>query len=253
MTTTAQDRLLSLLANPPTVADISHGYLDLLGEVDQAGPTTGLGQRLMRTPFVPVVYERWWRPAWGFVLKGMTGPGMKDELELASNLLGLEAGSLVLDVACGTGAFTRYFGARVGDTGLSIGLDASRPMLSRAISATGVDAPVAYLRADAVRPPLQEESLDGVCCFAALHMFDDPFAALDSFVRLLRPGGRVALLTSGARAFKPVHAVDAALGKASGMRMFDRGEIADQVQRRGLVDVSEQYNGLAALVAGRKP
>ena len=51
---------------------------------------------------------------------------------MAEQMLHLLGGERVLDVACGTGAFTRHFGEAVGPQGLAVGLDASATMLERA-------------------------------------------------------------------------------------------------------------------------
>ena len=99
------------------------GYLDLLGE--DLTSTAGATQDLMLTRAVPMIYERWWRPTLGRAFKGLTGPGMEEEMRIARLLLGLSAGHTVLDVACGPGNFTRSFGRAVGADGLSVGIDAS--------------------------------------------------------------------------------------------------------------------------------
>ncbi|CAM3326282.1 methyltransferase domain-containing protein [Kibdelosporangium persicum] len=237
-------RLLDLLtAEPVQVGD----YVDMLGDVEQ--PSTGVAQRLMRTSLVPRIYERYWRPALGRVAKGLAGPSMAEEHRFARENLALHKGHIVLDVACGTGGFTRGFAGVVGPEGLAIGLDSSRTMLSRAVAAGGG---AVYLRADAVRPPLRDESLDAVCCFAALHMFAEPMVALDSFARTLKPGGHIAMLTSGRRDQQPLRTVDTLVGQASGQRMFDRGQIGAALRARGFTAVVERYAGLTQLVAGRK-
>ncbi len=243
---TSSERLTELLT---TTAEIpaDHGFLDLLGSADQAGPPTGVTQRLMRTTLVPQIYERYWRPAFGRLLKGPTGPSMAGEIRLATALLALKPGDTVLDVACGTGRFTRAFGETVGD-GLAIGLDGSRSMLAKAVAEGGN---VVYLRADAVDLPLKTSTVDGLCCFAALHMFAEPETALDSFARVLKPGGRIALLTSARRAWQPARTLETAGGIASGQRMFDRGEIAAGLRARGFIEITERYAGVAQIVAGR--
>jgi hypothetical protein len=126
--------------------DDDPGYLDLLGAAPQAGPVTGIAQRLMRTTALPVVYERYWRPTLGRLAKGLSGPSMADEHRYAQRKLELRPGSIVLDVACGTGGFTRGFAGVVAadglapdglaPDGLAIGLDASRTMLARAVAET---------------------------------------------------------------------------------------------------------------------
>lgn len=249
---TATERLVPLLADPPAEPDTGRGYVNLLGDAVQAGPPTGVTQRLMRTTLLPTVYERYWRPALGRVAKGPFGPSMAGEHRLARRLLKLKPGHTVLDVACGTGGFTRYFGGVVGRDGLGIGLDASVTMLDKAVAATGKEEPVAYLRADAVRPPLRTGSVDAVCCFAALHMFAEPEVALAEFTRVLRPGGRIAVLTSGRHAWQPARLVDTVLGAASGQRMFDRGEIGDLLRGLGFTAVEERFGGVTQFVGATR-
>lgn len=227
-----------------------------MGERESHGVgRSGLAQWLMRTSAVPRVYERWWRPALGRIAKGGRGPSMAEEHRLAAQMLALRPGHVVLDVACGTGAFTRGFGRRVGPEGLAIGLDASPTMLARAGTATApttTDARVAFVRADAVHPPLAPGSLDAICCFAALHLFDEPEAALSSFARLLKPGGRLAVLTSARRDLLPLRLFDQGVGAVSGMRMFGRGEVAALLTERGFVDVTERYDGVVQTVGARR-
>ncbi|ANN15697.1 methyltransferase type 11 [Amycolatopsis orientalis] len=247
-----RERLLSLLQPGTTPTGGRDGFLDLLGEIPQAGPPTGLAQRLMRTSAVPMIYERYWRPALGRVAKGLTGPSMAGEVRIAIEALGLSPGKVALDVACGTGRFTRAFGEAVGPDGLSIGLDGSVTMLEKALAAPN-PASVAYLRADAVDLPLADSTVDAVCCFAALHMFADPDAALDSFTRVLKPGGALVLLTSARHNDQPMRLADTVLGSLSGQRMFDRGEIAAKLSRRGFDRVKERFSGVTQIVSGVLP
>lgn len=99
--------------------------------------------------------------------------------------LALPRAATVLDLACGTGDLCRG----LADAGLRpIGLDLSFGMLAAA--RTG--APLA--QADALRLPVPDGSIDGVTCGFALRNF----AALEPFFaelgRVVRPGGRIALL-----------------------------------------------------------
>lgn len=248
---TARERLNTLLeTSAETDTETGDGYLDLLGAADQAGPPTGITQRLMRTTLLPQVYERYWRPAVGRAIKGPSGPSMAGEVRLATKSLHLKPGHTVLDVACGTGRFTRAFGAAVGPDGLAIGLDGARTMLAKAVAAGGPDS-VAYVRADAVRPPLKASTVDGLCCFAALHLFAEPETALDSFGRVLKPGGRIVLLTSARHRLQPLRLVESAGGIVSGQRMFDRGEVAASLRARGFTEITERYAGVTQIVAGR--
>jgi SAM-dependent methyltransferase len=244
-----------MLKEQPALVDVhcvNVCCVDLLGESEQAGPPTGLAQRLMRTSLVPSIYERYWRPALGRLAKGPCGPSMACEVTMATDLLDLEPGASVLDVACGTGRFTRAFGAAVGPEGLAAGLDGSRTMLARALEFGDTNGPVTYLRADAVALPFRPATMDAICCFAALHMFADPDAALDSFTSVLKPGGRIALLTSARRGWQPMRLVDTAGGIASGQRMFERGEIGEKLRARGFTQISVRYAGITQIVGGTR-
>jgi ubiquinone/menaquinone biosynthesis C-methylase UbiE len=230
-------------------ATASAGYLDLLdGEL----PSTGATQDLMTTRFVPAIYERYWRPGLARVVKGVTGPGMAEEIRIARLLLGLGSGDVVLDLACGPGNFTREFARSVGDRGLVVGTDASRTMLDRGVAdleASGLGN-VALMRADATQLPFRDGVFDGVCCFAALHLFADPFVAIDEMRRVLAPGGRIALMTSVRRqvTLRPLKPL---LQGASGMRIFESDEIVDALAERGFTNVRQRLAGMVQFVGGR--
>ena len=249
----ALERALPLLepaARPGRFA-VPRGYLDLLGA---AGPaSTGTAFDLMHTGIVPRIYERWWRPGLGRLAKGLMGPSMRDEHRIARLLLGLTPGDGVLDVACGPGNFTRDFARVVGEDGLAVGIDASETMLARAVRDTPArDFPAAaYVRGNAVALPFRAASFDAVCCFAALHLFDDHETALDHKARELTPGGRIALLTSCRLQSLPGRAAAELAGARSGMKMFGPEEVVDALRERGFADVRQQIAGVAQFVGGR--
>ncbi len=99
--------------------------------------------------------------------------------------LALPHGSTVLDIACGTGDLCR--GLR--DIGLRpVGVDMSLGMLL----AARTDA--ALVQSDALQLPMADRGVDGVTCGFALRNFRElgPFFA--ELGRVVRPGGRIALL-----------------------------------------------------------
>ncbi|HEX4217215.1 MAG TPA: ubiquinone/menaquinone biosynthesis methyltransferase [Acidimicrobiales bacterium] len=99
--------------------------------------------------------------------------------------LGLPAGSLVLDLACGTGDFLKILRRE----GLNpLGMDLSWGML--AANRTG--APLA--QADVSALPVADASVDGMTCGYALRNFTDLQAACGELGRVVRPGGRISLL-----------------------------------------------------------
>jgi ubiquinone/menaquinone biosynthesis C-methylase UbiE len=233
-------------ARVPDDAGDERGYLDLLG--GGAPRAEGPAQQLMRSTLLPVVYERWWRPAWGRVLTGVSAAG---ERRMATELLELGPGDRVLDVACGPGNFSREFAAVVGPEGLCVGLDASATMLDRAVRDTP-GGEVAYVRGDAMALPFRDETFDAVCCFAALNLIPDPHASLREIARVLAPGGRVALLTSSTVGPFPLTALERLVARPTGMHIFGAAEITDALRDLGLREVRRRGGGFTQFVAARR-
>ncbi|MBC8195311.1 MAG: ubiquinone/menaquinone biosynthesis methyltransferase [Acidimicrobiia bacterium] len=101
------------------------------------------------------------------------------------SMLELPAGSIVMDVACGTGDLCRDLS---GAGHSVVGLDMSWGMLA----AARTDAPL--LHADALKQPVGEGSLDGLTCGFALRNFTSLEPFFFEAARLVRSGGRIALL-----------------------------------------------------------
>ncbi len=232
----------------PAELPLRDGYLDLLGDERAAG--LGPGQQLMETAGLARIYERYWRPVLGRLLMGAMGPGMRDEQTIAIEMLDLADGDRVLDVACGPGNFTRAFAQE--DHGLVVGIDASAAMLARAVHETRA-ANVAYIRGDASAMPFVDSCFDAVCCFAALYLIEEPIKALDEIVRVLAPGGRVALLSSVNRGLLPAPVSNAVARPLTGIRIFGRDELTDALRERGLEKVAQRVSGLAQFVSARNP
>jgi SAM-dependent methyltransferase len=247
----ALEQALRLFATPlrGEDVDVAHGYLDLLGQRDPTGAR--LGQRLMVSRALPLIYQRFWRPLGGRLLMGITGPGTAEEHRMALSMLSISPGDRVLDVACGPGNFTRDFAPAASD-GLVVGIDASGPMLDVAVRDTD-SANVAYLRGDACALPFRDGSFDAVCCFAALYLIEEPMRALAEIVRVLAPGGRLALLTSCSRGPLPADATNAIVRGLSGVRIFGRDQLTRALVDDGLVEVEQRVTGLAQFVSAHKP
>jgi len=247
----ALERAMALLApearERAEAVDADAPYLDLL---DEEPESTGTTQDLMTTGVVPRIYERWWRPALGRVAKGFTGPGMAEEVRIARLLLGLGPGDGVLDVACGPGNFSRAFAGAVGGSGLVVGIDVSETMLRRGSEELRLSGlrNLSLMRASATELPFVDSSFDAVCCFAALHLFDDPLAGLDEMTRVLTPGGRIALMTSVQRQLAPRGPFRPLTERLSGMRVFTADEIVEALQHRGFGDIHQRLSGLVQFV-----
>ena len=231
------------------MGDAGRGYLALLGDRAPTGAGPALWLWIGRA--LPLIYQRFWRPLGGRLLMGVTGPGTGEEHRLALEMLSIAPGDRVLDVACGPGNFTRDFAAPAGD-GLVVGIDASAPMLEVAVRDTASEN-VAYVRGDAGALPFRDGSFDAVCCFAALYLIEQPMRALAEIVRVLAPGGRVALLSSCSRGPLPAGAANAIVQRLSGVRIFDRDELTGALADAGLVGIEQSVSGFAQFVSAHKP
>ena len=227
------------------------GYLDLIGTAEpprMRGPI----QSLMLTRLVPAVYQQLWRPVLGQLVKGPLGPTDAGERELAAEYLELSEGDVVVDVACGPGNYTRALAPAVGARGLAVGVDASATMLDRAVWDTDAGN-IAYLRADAADLPLRPGSVDAVGCFLALHLFADPFRAVDKMTDALAPGGRIALHTTCARGDDQLQWALTELSKHGGVHLFGPHELTDWLEKLGYVEIRQRVHGLMQFVGARRP
>ena len=106
-------------------------------------------------------------------------------------------GSKVLDIAGGTGDLTLAFSKLVGSEGQVVLADINSSMLNvgrdRLID-KGVGAQVQYCQANAECLPFPDDYFDCITIAFGLRNVTDKDAALRSFHRVLKPGGRVLVL-----------------------------------------------------------
>lgn len=112
------------------------------------------------------------------------------------DLVGVVAGSRVLDVGCGSGAVTREVARRVQSTGLVVGLDPSPALLAVAaelVEREGLAKTVELRRGDARSLPFADAGFDVVLAVTALAHMPEAERALREMVRVVRPSGRVGI------------------------------------------------------------
>lgn len=123
----------------------------------------------------------------------MTG-GRHHEWRRAAAIELVRPGDRVVDVGCGTGDLSfacLEVGART-----VLGLDFARPMLVRArakAAARGTQR-ASFALGDGTRLPLADLSVDGWCSAFVVRNIPDLDRALSEAWRVLRPGGRLAIL-----------------------------------------------------------
>jgi ubiquinone/menaquinone biosynthesis C-methylase UbiE len=174
--------------------------------------------------FVPALFARW-------------GPVVCAEA-------GVRKGDRVLDVACGTGALTVAAADIVGLAGSVVGLDASPEMLS---VARRKPVPVEWLEGRAEALPLPDNAFDAVVSQFGFMFFEDKPQALREMVRVLRPGGRLAVAvcdavetSPGYRAFAEL--LDRLFGRQVGdafrapFNLGDAGRLHERCREAGIMD-----------------
>jgi arsenite methyltransferase len=114
----------------------------------------------------------------------------------------------------------------------------SNARLARAVRAEA-GPQIGFLRADAQRLPLRDETVDAVVSIAVLQLVPDPAAALAEMARVLRAGGRLAVMvpTAGwaARFWRMLPNIGALL--------FGDDEIGDILEDHGFTSVRTKNFG----------
>jgi ubiquinone/menaquinone biosynthesis C-methylase UbiE len=213
---------------------------------------SSLAQRLMQNPVLAAAYEKVWRPLNSWVWMGFDLGHVRHEKQITVDTLRLQPGDLVVDVACGPGNFTRPFAEAVAPDGLAVGVDYSEAMLERART-NNLHPRAAYLRGDGHHLPFPDASVDAVNCYAALYLIPDPWGVVDEMIRVLKPGGRIAIMTSVASTRPMVRPAQAKVLGLTGLAMFDRYEFLTRLRQAGFTEVEQELHGLAQYVAATAP
>jgi ubiquinone/menaquinone biosynthesis C-methylase UbiE len=152
--------------------------------------------------------EAWHR--WGAVLRAWLGPATEVMLDLAH----IGAGSQVLDVAAGAGEPAITAAMRVGPTGRVVATDISSNILAfaeQAAAACGVGDIVETCVLDGEDLEFADATFDAILSRLGLIYFPDPQRGLAEMRRVLRPGGRAAILALGTPAMNAFVGVPVAI------------------------------------------
>jgi len=236
--------------------DRSAGIVDLAPRDLEPG---GFAQRVMESRLYSKVYENLARP---WLTSLVSERSMSDEKELSTDLLELDQDSVVLDVACGTGNFTRHIAEEIAASAVTydggslvVGLDVSRPMLEKArgyLRRDGLNDRVFLVRGDATRMPVGRATFNRLHCSSALHLMDDIDEALRNFARLLEPGGICVVGTFLARGSLPWRLLKKISELPTQFHWFEREELHERMERAGLEVEEESISRQAISVKARR-
>lgn len=113
-------------------------------------------------------------------------------------LSGARKGDHVLDCATGTGDLALEFKEKVGDSGYVLGTDFCKEMIEQAPGkAEEQQLEVDFEVADAMNLPYEDHRFDIASIAFGIRNVDDPVTALREMARVVKPGGRVAVLEFG--------------------------------------------------------
>lgn len=110
------------------------------------------------------------------------------------DVLPLEAGEGVLDVGCGSGLLAHDMAMLVGEAGRITGIDVSADMLALAEQRCADFPQVSLYQAKAEDIPEAEASFDAAVCTQVLLYLSEVSRALSEMYRVLKPGGRLAIV-----------------------------------------------------------
>lgn len=183
-----------------------------------------------------------WFPAMYRLIAGSPLP--VDDRKRVAELLGGGDGDHVLDMACGTGRFTRHVAPEVATVW---GIDVSEGMLQRAhryADRSGIEN-VRFARMDATDPHFEDGTFDRVACCWALHLFEDVPGTLEEVYRVLTPEGRFAGATLSEAYLLTVPGLQHGLRRTVGARVFEPEKLRASLSEAGFTSIEFDRRGAA--------
>jgi SAM-dependent methyltransferase/uncharacterized protein YbaR (Trm112 family) len=221
------------------------GILDLMG--DEAREVITPFQRLMQTPLLVSVYENMWRRL-GYLIA--SSRPFEKEVKTVLRLQRTRGTERLLDLACGTGIFTRPLASRA--KGIVVGLDLSWPMLrhARRLLDRSSRGNVVLMHGTAFRLPFIGGAFHQVNCCGALHLFDQPDLALKEIERVLHPEGHLSVQTT----IRPEHSGGVAylLERFIRFGFFNESELRERVRLHGFKILESERHRISYTFLARR-
>lgn len=235
--------------------EIKRGYLDLLGSRGSA--SKGASNIANLTNFMPGagrLYEPVWRVRSLNLLTGKSFSN-KREVNLISEMVELDRTGIYLDLGCSSGLYSRELSLLLdelpGESDV-IGIDISPSMLHEASKRSlKIGTTPSFARADAHDLPFENSSFVGVVCGGTLNELGDPALALRECHRVLKPGGKVAIMGI-LKAATPRGLNLQRLLYPGGVRFFTREQVESLLHDTGFEVESVNTHGAVFFAAAQR-
>ncbi len=166
----------------------------------------------------------------------------------AIELLKIDNGNTVLDIATGTGLILPWL-AEKNPKGEVIGIDISREMLRRAekrIKSSGMNN-FTIIRGDVERLPFRDSSIDRIISTFSLTTIPGYKESMDEMLRVMKSEGRGVILDTGRpkKAWaRLIHLLITPVARIFGRTHFERDIEPYLANRAKIIDRSEFYGGM---------
>ncbi|MCU0553058.1 MAG: class I SAM-dependent methyltransferase [Leptolyngbya sp. Prado105] len=123
--------------------------------------------------------------------------------------LTLQPGHRVLDVCCGSGASAIPAAVCVGSTGQVLAIDLAESLLQlgrQKAQQQGLNH-IEFRNGNFESLGLPDESFDAIVCVFGIFFVPDMVAGIRELLRMLRPGGKMAITSWGEKVFEPANRV----------------------------------------------
>jgi len=198
-----------------------------------------------------LIYETpLWYPLVYHLYGGLFIPSVKKTIEMITDMLEIDGG-VALDVACGTGLFTRSIARRAKQV---YGFDISMGMLKKAQKYAERDGleNMVFVRAEVENIPFPNEFFDGVSCCGALHLFPNISRALREINRVLKKGCKLVTMTFVRRRFLGIKRVYEHLEREHRVHVFDVDELQRYLKNAGFSEFKHNIYGSMILFEAKK-
>jgi len=197
------------------------------------------------------IYEtRLWYPIVYHVYGGIRIPSVRDTVKKVTEMTDAQGGT-VLDIACGTGIYTRSIAKEADKV---YGIDISQGMLEqlrKRSDKVGLSN-IILARADVENLPFPDRFFSAACCSGALHLFPDTVKALREISRVLEPRSPLAVMTFTRRRFLKYRRVYEHLRESHGVHVFELTELDRWLGEAGFKDFRPEIYGSMLLFTATK-